>query len=400
MAAKQAIIEFQNVSKIFRGGSVGVKNLNLTINDGDFVCLIGSSGSGKTTTMRMINRMIEPTSGRILFKGEDITKQNPVALRRQIGYVIQSIGLMPHMTIYDNITLVPKLLKWPKSKRDEQAERLIKLVDLPESYLDRYPAELSGGQQQRIGVVRALAADQDLILMDEPFGALDPITRRNLQELVKQLQVKLGKTIVFVTHDIDEALKLATKIVVIDQGEIVQLASPKELLLNPKPGFVQNILGPERLNRAKAELAPVSTIMITPVTISPAATLQEAIDKMQESGMDALSVVDNDNHLKGFIEIKSLLSNYGQASAVMDFIRPARAAVSTKTLIQVAARKLWSENAKFVPVIDSQNHLEGIVTRQTLVDMVYQLVLEDQKEEQEEQEELDGQGGKGGGEDG
>src|SRR5699024_8852242 len=178
---------------------------------GEFIAFIGTSGSGKTTALRMINRMIEPTSGSIEIDGKDVMQMNPVELRRSIGYVIQQIGLLPHLTIKENIVLVPKLLKWSEERKDKKARELINLVDLPESYLDRYPNELSGGQQQRIGVIRALAAEQDIILMDEPFGALDPITRDTLQDLVKVLQKKLGKTFIFVTHDMDEAIKLADR---------------------------------------------------------------------------------------------------------------------------------------------------------------------------------------------
>src|SRR5699024_7827802 len=182
------MIEFRNVSKIYPGNQVAAENINIKIEDGQFVCFIGTSGSGKTTCMRMINRMNEPTSGEILIDGKNIMEYDPVALRREIGYVIQQIGLMPHMTIYENIVMVPRLLKWNEDKLRPLAENLIEKVDLPISYLDKYPSELSGGQQQRIGVIRALAADQNIILMDEPFGALDPITRDSLQQLVKKLQ--------------------------------------------------------------------------------------------------------------------------------------------------------------------------------------------------------------------
>ncbi|MFR4402242.1 MAG: ATP-binding cassette domain-containing protein, partial [Peptococcus niger] len=175
------MIEFKNVEKIYPGNTVAVKDVNLVLEDGSFNVFIGTSGSGKTTCLRMINRMIDPTGGQVLIDGKATTDINEVALRRQIGYVIQQIGLMPHMTIYENIVMVPKLLKWPEEKMREVALKLMKRVNLPESYLDLYPNELSGGQQQRVGVIRALAADQEIILMDEPFGALDPITRDSLQ---------------------------------------------------------------------------------------------------------------------------------------------------------------------------------------------------------------------------
>ena len=215
----KVVIEFKNVSKRYASDVLAVDDFNLKIEDGEFICFIGTSGSGKTTSMRMINRMIEPSDGEILIDGENIMDMNPVKLRRQIGYVIQNIGLMPHMTVKDNILMVPKLLKWDQAKLDETAKRMIKLAELPEEFLDRYPSELSGGQQQRIGVVRALAAEQDIILMDEPFGALDPLTRDTLQIMVKELQEELGKTFVFVTHDMDEALKLATRIVIMSKGK-------------------------------------------------------------------------------------------------------------------------------------------------------------------------------------
>ena len=206
------MLHIENLRKVYRGGKVAVDNLTLDIKKGEFIAFIGTSGSGKTTALRMLNRMVEPTSGTISINGKEITKMNPVTLRRSIGYVIQQIGLMPHMTIRENITLVPRLLQWSKEKRDETAKYLISLVNLPETYLDYYPSQLSGGQQQRIGVIRALAAEQDIILMDEPFGALDPITRDTLQDLIKELQKTLDKTIIFVTHDMDEAIKLADRI--------------------------------------------------------------------------------------------------------------------------------------------------------------------------------------------
>lgn len=187
------MLKLEQVSKVYKGGKKAVNSIDLDIAKGEFICFIGPSGCGKTTTMKMINRLIEPSSGRIFIDGENIMEQDPVELRRKIGYVIQQIGLFPHMTIQQNISLVPKLLKWPEEKRKERARELLKLVDMGPEYLDRYPHELSGGQQQRIGVLRALAAEPPLILMDEPFGALDPITRDSLQEEFKKLQRTLNK---------------------------------------------------------------------------------------------------------------------------------------------------------------------------------------------------------------
>jgi len=205
------LLSMEHLRKEYPIGKVAVDDFNLQVDRGEFIAFIGTSGSGKTTTMRMINRMLNQPSGTIKIDGKDISKMDPVKLRRSIGYVIQNTGLMPHMTIQENIEIVPKLLGWSKEKRAEQAHKMIELAQLPDDMLQRYPGELSGGQQQRIGVVRALAADQQIILMDEPFGALDPITRESLQDLVKHLQEDLGKTFIFVTHDMDEALHLSTR---------------------------------------------------------------------------------------------------------------------------------------------------------------------------------------------
>ena len=213
---------------------------------------------------------------------------NPVELRREIGYVIQQIGLMPHMTIKENIVLVPKLLKWSQEKKEAKAKELIKLVDLPESYLDRYPSQLSGGQQQRIGVVRALAAEQDIILMDEPFGALDPITRDTLQDLVKELQQKLGKTFIFVTHDMDEAIKLADKICIMSEGRVVQFDTPDNILRYPANDFVRDFIGQNRLIQDRPNMRTVEDAMIKPVTVHADSSLDEAVKIMRERRVDTI----------------------------------------------------------------------------------------------------------------
>lgn len=255
------MLKFNHVTKIYEGGTKAVNDLDLHIKKGEFVVFIGPSGCGKTTTMKMVNRLHDVTEGKIYVEGEDIYDKDVVELRRSIGYVIQQIGLFPHMTIAENIALVPKLLGWPTDKRFERAEELLQLVQMGPEYLNRYPDELSGGQQQRIGVLRALAADPPLILMDEPFGALDPITKDSLQDEFKQLQQDLGKTIVFVTHDMDEAIKLADRIVIMRAGEIVQVDTPDEILRNPANEFVQEFIGKHRLITSRPTLRTVSQIM-------------------------------------------------------------------------------------------------------------------------------------------
>ncbi|ANZ65450.1 glycine/betaine ABC transporter ATP-binding protein [Secundilactobacillus paracollinoides] len=365
-------LTMEHLNKTYSGGKVAVEDFNLEIEKGEFVCFIGTSGSGKTTTMRMINRMLQQTSGTIKIDGKDISELDPVKLRRKIGYVIQNIGLMPHMTIKQNINIVPKLLKWPQEKMDERAKEMIKLVELPEEFLDRYPSELSGGQQQRIGVVRALAADQDLILMDEPFGALDPITREALQDLVKDLQERLGKTIIFVTHDMDEALNLATKIVVMDSGQIMQVATPDEILRHPANEFVENLLGHDRLIQAKPSITTVGQVMLTNVaSITPDRLLKEALKIMHDRRVDSLLVTDSGGTLKGYMDIEDIDYNFKTATSVGDVMHTDVFYVSSESLIRDTVERILKRGFKNVPVVDKDHHLVGIVTRAALVDIVY-----------------------------
>lgn len=375
MAAKPPMVEFKNVSKIYPGGKVAVENINLRIERGEFVCFIGTSGGGKTTTLRMINGMLIPTGGEITVDGKNIHEIDPIKLRRSIGYVIQNIGLMPHMTIRDNITLVPKLLKWPKEKRDARAKELIKMVELPEEFLDRYPSELSGGQQQRIGVIRALAADQQIILMDEPFGALDPLTREALQRLVKRLQQQMGRTIIMVTHDMDEAIRLADRVVIMDQGHIVQNASPDDVLTHPANEFVANLIGPERLRQAKVNHLTAAEIMRpNPIKIHAQQNLGDALNQMHQYHVDSLMVVDDEDHLTGILDLKTL-RNQQQPQLIIDDMKHAvPVKIKEDERLQMITEPLLERNWEYVPVVDEQNHLKGIITRSALVDVIYDAV--------------------------
>ncbi|MBS3821086.1 MAG: betaine/proline/choline family ABC transporter ATP-binding protein [Planctomycetes bacterium] len=235
------MIQLDRVTKQFGDQTVAVRELSLTIEDGETLVLLGSSGCGKTTTLKMINRLIEPTDGSILMDGEDILHQDPVAFRRRIGYVFQGIGLFPHMTVGQNINVVPRLLGWAKRRYRDRCRELLEMVDLPGDFVDRYPDELSGGQQQRVGVARALAADPKYLLMDEPFGALDAVTRDSLQQEAIKLKEKLRKTIVFVTHDVFEAITLADRIAVLHDGNLEQLGEPGEIINNPASDFVEEL---------------------------------------------------------------------------------------------------------------------------------------------------------------
>ena len=237
-------IEFQNVTKTFKGASYSaVDHVSLTIDDGEFITILGSSGCGKTTLMKMINRLYEPDSGKIILFGEDISTVDVVKVRRRIGYVIQQIGLFPHMTIGDNIATVPQLLKWDKQKIKERVDELLELIGLnPNEFRDRYPSQLSGGQQQRVGLARALAVDPKIMLLDEPFGAIDSINRTKLQEELLALHKGMGKTFLFVTHDIEEAFKLGNCVIIMNEGKIVQFDTPENIILHPADDFVQSLV--------------------------------------------------------------------------------------------------------------------------------------------------------------
>lgn len=237
-------IEFQDVTKTFRGaGRPAADHVDFVVEKGEFITILGSSGCGKTTLLKMVNRLYEPDSGKITLFGTDISTMDVVKVRRGIGYVIQQIGLFPHFTVGENIAVVPKLLKWEKKETDARVEELMNLIGLePEEYKNRYPAQLSGGQQQRVGLARALAADPKILLMDEPFGAIDSITRMKLQDELLALHGGMGKTILFVTHDIEEALKMGTRVMIMNDGRIVQFDAPENIIRNPADGFVKSLV--------------------------------------------------------------------------------------------------------------------------------------------------------------
>lgn len=366
------MLSIKNLSKVYAGGKKAVDNMTIDIESGDFIAFIGTSGSGKTTALRMINRMIESTEGEITIDGKNIKELNPVELRRSIGYVIQQIGLMPHMTVKENIVLVPKLLKWSQEKKDEKAKELIRLVDLPEEYLDRYPSELSGGQQQRIGVVRALAAEQDIILMDEPFGALDPITRDTLQDLVKKLQQQLGKTFIFVTHDMDEAIKLADKICIMTNGQVVQYDTPDNILRSPANDFVRDFIGQNRLIQDRPNILTVKDAMIKPVTVHVDRSLNDAVNIMREKRVDTIFVVGNDEHLLGYLDIEDINEGLRHHKELIDTMQRDIYRVRIDSKLQDSVRTILKRNVRNVPVVDSDNKtLLGLVTRANLVDIVY-----------------------------
>lgn len=294
------MLTYQGVSKFYPGGVTALANFSLEVPEGEFVVLIGPSGSGKTTALKMVNRLIEPSEGTILLAGQDIREIDPYTLRHQIGYALQGTGLFPHLTVADNIAIVPEVLGWSKQRRHSRVGELLDLAGLdPDEYRNRYPHELSGGQQQRVGVLRALAADPPIILMDEPFGALDPITRADLQEELQRLQRTVKKTILFVTHDIQEALRLGDRIVLMREGRIAQTASPRTLTEQPADAFVE-----EFIRRAHISLQPAPLRLhnfveptaappdVGPVSLSCDDAVHTAVVRMNQLGVHSLPVRD------------------------------------------------------------------------------------------------------------
>jgi osmoprotectant transport system ATP-binding protein len=370
------MVRFEHVSKVYAGGTKAVDDLSLEIERGEFVCFIGPSGCGKTTTMKMINRLHEPTAGTISVNGKNIMQTDPVELRRSIGYVIQQIGLFPHMTIAQNVELVPKLLGWDAARRTARVDELLPMVGLdPQVYRNRYPAELSGGQQQRVGVIRALAAEPDLILMDEPFGALDPITREALQDELKRLQAKLKKTIVFVTHDMDEALKLADRIVVMKDGVIHQVATPEELLRHPKDEFVAQFIGRDRLTD-RPDLITVREIMTKRlITVDPDHGIAEAVVTLRQRRVTSLLVTDGEDRLLGVVTAKELESV--KRGKVADVMRTEVPVIGPEATVQEAFAKMFLEHLDFLPVADERRVLVGLLTRAAMADVLSRTLWQD-----------------------
>lgn len=359
------MIKIENLKKAY-GNTVAVKDLNLHIRAGEFLVFIGPSGCGKTTSLKMINRLIEPTSGKIIINGQNIMDMNPVKLRREIGYVVQQIGLFPNMTIQQNVDLVPRLLGWDNDRREKRVRELLEMVNMdPDKYAHRYPNELSGGQQQRIGVLRALAAEPSIILMDEPFGALDPITRDNLQDELKKLQSKLHKTIVFVTHDMDEALKLADRIALMKDGELVQLDTPEMLLRKPANDFVLEFMGKHRPNDQELEL--VESIMNSnPVTINPEKGIAEAVALMKRKRVNTLLVVDDNDALLGMVTVEALRDRI-KATKVGELTNHNIPSILAGSSAKEAFDLLISRQLDYIPVINESKKVLGLVTRTSMV---------------------------------
>jgi osmoprotectant transport system ATP-binding protein len=364
------LIKFKNVNKIINGKSI-LKDINITIEKGELVVFIGPSGCGKTTTLKMINKLLTPSSGEILINGDNIQNKNTIKLRRNMGYVIQQAGLLPHLTVGDNIGLIPSMEKMSKDKIKDKVIELLNLVGLdPEGSINKYPNELSGGQQQRVGVARALVMDPEVILMDEPFSALDPITKNQLQDEIFNMQQNFKKTIIFVTHDMDEALKLADRICIMDQGSVVQFDTPEEILKNPINDFVRDFVGKNRIWN-QPELIKAKDIMIEmPVKSVQERTVLQAIEIMKSNHVDSLLVVDKVNTLCGLVTLKQIRSNPDKSKKLKDIMEKDLITVNKEDSIINVLELIKNGNISFVPVIDENLKLSGLITKSSLLSIL------------------------------
>jgi osmoprotectant transport system ATP-binding protein len=354
------MIQFEHVSKSY-GKTKILEDLNFTIPDGQFVVLIGPSGCGKTTTMKMINRLLEPDTGTISIDGKNIRSVDKVDLRRHIGYVIQQIGLFPNMTVAQNICVVPKLLKYDKGKCDEIVRDLLSMVGM-EQYADKYPSELSGGQQQRIGVLRALAASPPIILMDEPFSALDPMTRETLQDEVKNIQQNLNKTIVFVSHDMSEALKLADIIIFMAGGRILQMASPEEMLEHPANDLVRDFLG----KHAPDSPVPstVESFMRTNIqSVQQDRGVRACAERMARASVDTLLVTDKEKRYLGTVSIGDIRHWGKELTSIEPLIRQTARTARVGDDAKEPFDYLLDSGAPYVVVLKEDDTIAGIVTK-------------------------------------
>ncbi|EPH40780.1 putative Glycine betaine transport ATP-binding protein OpuCA [Streptomyces aurantiacus JA 4570] len=387
-ATTGATIELENLTKRYPGsGEPAVDSVNMEIKAGEIVIFVGPSGCGKSTTLKMINRLIEPTSGRIRINGEDVTDIDPVRLRRKVGYAIQSSGLFPHMTVAQNIALVPKMTGWGKQKIKSRVEEMLDLVGLdPGEFHGRYPRQLSGGQQQRVGVARALAADPPVLLMDEPFGAVDPITRDHLQDELIRLQHELHKTIVFVTHDFDEAIKLGD--VLRERSHIAQFDTPEAILTNPADDFVSGFVGAgaalKRLNLTRVrdvEMADVPTVTVDD-------PLQTIFEKLRASGTNELLLLDKRRRPYKWLRRGDLMRAKGSLARAGTLVHDT---VTRDATLRDALEAVLTDNAGRVAVTGRRGEYTGVVDMETLMNSVHEMLEADRLDAMEHQHELEEQ---------
>ena len=365
----ETMIRLENLTKVFPAqDEPAVDDLSMEIYEGEIVVLVGPSGCGKTTTMKMINRIIEPTSGRIFLEGEDVTKTNPDKLRRRIGYVIQQIGLFPHMTIADNIATVPRMLGWDKKRISDRIDELLETVGMDLSYRSRYPKELSGGQRQRIGVARAMAADPPVLLMDEPFGAIDPITRDRLQDEFLRLQQEIRKTIVFVTHDIDEAIKMGDRIAILkQQSRIAQYDTPERILTDPADEFVQDFIG-SGPSIKRLSLSRVSDIETADWPVARLTDSQDEVrNKMRSSGKGYVLLLDGQDRPRRWVGTEDIKH---EGTSLEEAGRPAVAKVETNSNLYDTLDTMITSYKGSAIVVGEGGRYQGVVDFTTVLEAI------------------------------
>ncbi|MFQ6117020.1 MAG: betaine/proline/choline family ABC transporter ATP-binding protein [Candidatus Bipolaricaulia bacterium] len=371
------MIKLQNVTKIYPDGTEAVKDVTLEVGKGELCILLGPSGCGKTTTMKMINRLIPITSGTIYIDGVDSMKLDANELRRNIGYAIQEIGLFPHMTVGQNIETVPALKGWPKSKRRERAMELLELVGMdPTEFMDKYPAELSGGQRQRVGVARALGADPPILLMDEPFGAIDPITREKLQNEFLRIQGEIKKTVVFVTHDINEAIKMGDRIALMKDGQLIQYAPPAALLSQPKNDFVRDFVGADRALKGLRLMRVKEVMRKSPPTVRADDDVVTAKERMDQEGRDWLMVVDDDGKFLGWVSRADL----GKGERVRDIMILPVTTATADTILNEALSLMLGSAIGNLAIVDGDGRLEGVLTFNSLRRVLGEIYAEEESE--------------------
>jgi osmoprotectant transport system ATP-binding protein len=372
---ERPVIKLENATKKYADGKETIKNFSLEISEGEFCVFLGPSGCGKTTCMKMINRLIPLTSGEIYVNGENIMDLNQNELRRGIGYAIQNIGLFPHLTVSQNIATVPILKKWSKTRQRDRAAELLNLVGMdPNIFLDRFPSELSGGQQQRVGVARCLGADPPILLMDEPFGAIDPITRAKLQDEFLKIQQKIKKTIAFVTHDIHEAIKMGDKVALLKAGELVQYSDPTTLLYAPKDQFVRDFVGTDRVLKG-LRLHRAKEIMQQPhFTVRTDETPADVRAKMEKQVIRWSMAVDPDSRFLGWVTYDDLKD----ADNVRDIIVPPTVTADPDTPLNDALSLMLNSAIGTLAVVDEKDKLLGVISFNIIHSILTQQVEDDQ----------------------
>jgi len=365
------MIRLEDLTKIFQtpsGDITAADRITMEVPEGEICVLLGPSGCGKTTTMKMVNRLVEPTSGRIFINGDDVTGTDPIQLRRNIGYVIQQIGLFPNKTVEENICAVPDLLGWDRKKSRKRAAELLELVALdPAVFLNRFPKELSGGQQQRIGVIRALAADPPVMLMDEPFGAIDPINRAVIQDEFLRMQKDIKKTIMFVSHDVDEAVKMADRVAIFDAGKLIQYDTPDDLLAHPKNSFIAEFVGGDRTLKRLRLITVEGAMMKEPPRVTEADTMQKAVSLMEEHGHQAVIMVGPRGRARGAVRLSDAR---GQSGKVGEHYTKLPTTIHVGADLRKAVSDMFASDETWLACVDDDGMYRGYITQRGITHLL------------------------------